>query len=47
VKNLEKGQPHGILCQKREMEGYTPWMKRDGLYTSEVVGSETIYIGYA
>jgi len=46
VKNLGEGQPHGLLCQKRKMDGCAPWMKRDGLYTSEVVRSETIHMGY-
>jgi len=35
-----------MLCKKREIDGCALWMKRDGLYTSTVVGSETIHIGY-
>jgi len=31
---------------KREMNGCALWMRRDGLYTSQVVGSKTINIGY-
>jgi len=41
-KKLEEGKPHGMLCQKRKMDGCALWMKRDGLYTSHVVESETI-----
>jgi len=44
--NLGKGQPRGMLCQKREMDGCVPWMKSDGLYTSGVVGREPIHMGY-
>jgi len=28
------------------MDRYALWMKRDGLYTSGVVGSEIIHMGY-
>jgi len=35
-----------MLCKKREMDGCTPWMKRDGLYTSGVVGRQTIHMGF-
>jgi len=46
VKFFGKGQPHGMLCKRREMDGCTPWMKRDGLYINGVVGGETIHMGY-
>jgi len=35
-----------MLCKIREMDECTPWMKREGPYTSGVVGSETTYMGY-
>jgi len=35
-----------MLCKKREMNGCEPWMKREGLYTSGVVGNETTYMRY-
>jgi len=38
VKDLAKRQPHGMPCKKRDMDGCAPWMKRDGLYISGVVG---------
>jgi len=38
VKNLGEGEPHGMLCKK--MDGYASWMKREGLCTSVVVGSD-------
>jgi len=44
--NLEKGQPCGMPCYKKDIDGCAPWMKRVGLYTSGVVGRETIYMGY-
>jgi len=36
--NLEKGQLRGMPCNKRDIDGCVPWMKRVGLYTSGVVG---------
>jgi len=45
-KNLEEGQPRGMPCKKRDMDECAPWMKRVGLYTSGVVGRETIHMGY-
>jgi len=44
--NLEKGHPHGMPCKKRDMDECAPWMKRDSLYTSGVVGREIIHMGY-
>jgi len=44
--NLEEGQPRSMLCKKKDMDACAPWIKRAGLYTSEVVGRETIYMGY-
>jgi len=44
--NLGKGQPCGMPCKKRDMDECAPWMKRTSLYTSGVVGRETIYMGY-
>jgi len=35
-----------MFCQKREIDGCTIWMKRYGLYTSQVVGKEIIDMGY-
>jgi len=35
-----------MLCNKKEMDGCTSWMKREGLYTSGMVGSETPHMGY-
>jgi len=32
--------------QKKEMDGFASRMKRESLYTSEVVGGKTIHIGY-
>jgi len=32
--------------KKPEMDGCAAWMKRDDLYASGVVGSETMYMGY-
>jgi len=40
VKNLWEGQPCGMLCEKKEMDGCASWMKREGIYTSGVVGSK-------
>jgi len=34
------------LQKEREMDGCITLMKRDGLYTSGVVGNETIHMGY-
>jgi len=46
VENTREGQPHGILCKKKGMDGYTIWMKKEALYTSGVVGSKTTHMGY-
>jgi len=34
------------FAKKGGIDGCTPQMKRDGLYTSGVVGKETIHMGY-
>jgi len=44
--NLEKGNHVACLAKKKDMDGCAPWMKRDSLYTSRVVGRETIHMGY-
>jgi len=35
-----------MLYKKLEMDGCAPWMKRASLYTSGVVGRETMNMGY-
>jgi len=32
--------------KKNKIDGCASWMKREGLYTSRVVGSETTHMGY-
>jgi len=34
------------FANKKEMDGCTPWMKREALYTSGVVGRETTHMEY-
>jgi len=34
------------LAKNRDMDGCALWIKRDGLYTSGVVGRETIHMRY-
>jgi len=45
-KKFREKQLHDMLCKKREIDGCAPWKKRDGLYASWVVGSQTIHMGY-
>jgi len=44
--NLKEGQPRGMPCKKKDMDGCVPWMKRASLHTSGVVGRETIHMEY-
>jgi len=45
VKIQEKGR-HMACFAKRKIDGCTLCMKRDGLFTSGIVGNETTYMGY-
>jgi len=48
-KNSRKGIDKACFANKRKWfdeNGCVPWMKRVGLYTSGVVGRETIHMGY-